>query len=358
MLKQVFLAASLLAPVLAYGASAATDLSIQIVPSASSTPPSSPAPPPPSTGPTPPAAAQAVGFTTPLLYMDFTGTTTSSYNGTTFNINDVSGDANSWLYCDNTSGGNPTNPIMWLPPAWTFNGGTTAPPCNQVFLFNDGGQNALDITYPASNQSINVGATEIATQNVNQSSNITHDFPVAAYYEIVFRTDSGTLNMCPSEWSGKQCSYNDFWAWWSPSTGGATEWDFVELAFGGGGVPYGYAAVHGWGDGAAGAAGAGWGNDPPVDYTQYHAFGVRVTTDGTNAATCNYLDGASTGPCVTWSGGTSATEQRQFIRLTVGPQGNAAPPSITEHFMIQRVAVWTCSSGATGPCATGVDSTP
>src|ERR1700761_1982291 len=67
MFKKILLAA-LLAPVLAYGGSPSTDLSVQIVPAASP-------PPPPPTNLTPPAPAQAAGFTTLAANYDFTGQT-------------------------------------------------------------------------------------------------------------------------------------------------------------------------------------------------------------------------------------------------------------------------------------------
>ena len=308
MLKHILVAAALLVPALAYGA----DLSVQIVPAASPTPPSSPPPsPPPSppTGLTPPPSAQAAGFTTLALNMDFTGATQSSYNGQTFNINDINS-ATGWLYCYNGAGTNPTNPIWWLSPAWG-----NAAPCNRVFLTNDGGTQTLDIQWQPNDQNNNgINATEMDTWTVNESANTGHDFPLGgSYIEWRFRQPQSTLDACPGGGSGTDgaCLLNDVWSWPSPNASGSIEWDFIET-YGNG---FGAGSAHG--DLNAQSAPA-WGF---MDYTQYHTYGVRMTTDGTNMAQCGYLDGNFVGCGSEFVPSTNSQGERVFLRLQVGPTG-------------------------------------
>jgi hypothetical protein len=340
MLKHILVAAALLVPALAYGA----DLSVQIVPAAS--PPPSPPLSPPPTGLTPPPGAQAAGFTTLALNMDFTGATTSSYAGTTYNINDLS-DSNSWLSCQYATGGGntPTHPVWWVSPAWG-----NAAPCSRVSIINDGGTNVLDIQWqPNDGPNLGVNASEIDTWTVNESANTGYSFPLGgSYIEFVFRETPATISACPA--GGGACLDDDVWSW--PTSGGSTEWDFLETYANGFGAP----AVHG--DSNASSVPA-WGF---LDYTQYRTFGLRMTTDGTHMDQCGYLDtgavstSSSTrtffgcGGEFTANDGTSTTEQRSFLRLQVGPVGGSPWPTENMDMYLQRITVWSCSSWQTSPC--------
>lgn len=337
MLKQVFLGASLLATVLAYGASASTDLSVQIVPAASPTPP----PPPPSTGLMPPAAAQAAGFTTLALNLDFTGATTSSFNGRTFSATDLS-DSNSWLSCQYAAGGGnaPSNPVFWMVPAWG-----TATPCSRASIITDGSTQVLDMQFQPADAAAGSDADEIDTWTVNEPANTGYTFPQGGQYvEFTFRVTPNTYSIC----SGCGGGVADIWTWQTGS--GITEWDFLELGANG----FGYSACHDWNGGTSNCATpAAWGYS---GYTTYQTYGLRLTTDGTHMDQCSYLGAypntvfQGCGGEFTPPSGISVTEQRAMLRLTVGPYNTGDAPTSNMDLLIQSVRVWSCSSWVTGPC--------
>ena len=147
MFKKVLLAgALLLAPVLAYGASPSTDLSVQIVPAASPTPPSNGIAC--DIGPnyigSIPAPAQAVGYTHCAANYDFTSSTTfnNGAGGSGYNFSNIS----TWLYCNGSGGGtasNPTGPLWYV----IDTGNGVQAPCSDMSIINDGGSNSLLLTF-------------------------------------------------------------------------------------------------------------------------------------------------------------------------------------------------------------------
>ena len=333
MFKKVLLAgALLLAPVLAYGASPSTDLSVQIVPAAS---PISP----PSNGiacdigpnymGSIPAAAQAAGFTHCAANYDFTN---SAYSNTA-----------TWLDCAGASF-----------PQWTFYGDNPSVPCSRVFMTSDGGVQVLDIQYNPSTDggtgSTN-GTNSIQTSGSNNNSDISQALftvPTGKYVEFVVRTDANLQN---NNGCSDGCEMNDFWTWGGNGNPNFIEWDFLEEysnTNGNGGI------WHPWGGGNAGISGlAEPGQQGGYDPTQYHTYGFRIANDTSgDVAVCNYLDGTQlsngTPPCAT---GNYAPVPlgREFLVLSSGPN-SASNYAVTGNYYVKSVRVWECPGGASGEC--------
>ena len=331
MLKHVLLAAALLAPALAYSASPSTNLSVQIVPAATPTPPPSPTPPPPppSTGLTPPAGAAAAGYTTLALNIDFTGATTSSYNGTAFNAQNLS----AWLDCAGAS-----NPIFWE------NGfSSNAPPCSAFNIVNDNGTTALDMTYLLSYWPNSLTSS---IQTVNPTNNsLQHNFPQDVYYEITFRMSSQTVNSCPS--GGGLCLFGTFFTWvFGNGSSAPMEWDIVETWSNG-------AATNGAIDHQGSHGGQPMGPNYYgccADFTQYHTYADRVTTDGNNNwAGCSYLDNTVLGCNKSGFSGDQQT-QRNIISANIGAWTSSNNVTAQQDMYIKSIRMWSCSSWLTSQC--------
>ena len=210
---------------------------------------------------------------------------------------------------------------------------------------NDGGTQVFDLEFQPGYLSSGVGDTELATTNtINHSppSPKTVGFPQGIYYEIVARETSGTAASCPYGTGGSpNCLLYDAWEW--PVSGGV-EWDFVEV----------------YANRLAGGA-AHPGNNPPpygigLDWTAYHTFGMRITTDGNSGAMCSYLDGSQVGCGIPFS---PIPQVNNYLRLSVGPlntngypngSGGYSPPTQNQDFYIKSVRVWSCASWQTTQC--------
>jgi hypothetical protein len=224
MLKNIFLAgALLLAPVLAYGGSPSTELSVQIVPAASPTPPPPSPTPPPSNGiacdigpnytGTIPAGAQAAGFTHCAANYDFTTSSNFTYNGNTYNFSNLS----TWLDCAGAS-----NPL------WFHTGyNSPATPCSDISIVNDGGTQVLHIVWtPADAQS---GSQVSGIQLANANNTQYQTFPVGTYVEGLFRSTAASQYALSI--SNPIIGFN----MWSPQPCcGFVEWDIDESYVDGG----------------------------------------------------------------------------------------------------------------------------
>jgi hypothetical protein len=338
MFKKVLLAgALLLAPVLAYGASPSTDLSVQIVPAA----PPSPTPPPPSSGiacdigpnytGSIPAAAQAAGFTHCAANYDFT--------------NVAYANPATWLDCQGASR-----------PQWTFAYGN----CSHIFMTTDGGIQVLDLEWPPSDYG-QYTSTSIQTSNPSNQTDIANalfSIPTGKYIEVVSRvtSESESTSTCSSN-----CILADAWSWMGNGNTGI-EWDFIELYgptsnVGTSGMGYGGDGMNAYHSGLWNA-----GHLPGYDPTVYHTYGIRVATDGVgngNLATCLYFDGnlidqtqgGSTYQCANGNWTPASTQPgRNFLILTVGPQGGGPNYGANADFYVQSFRVWECPGYATGEC--------
>jgi hypothetical protein len=362
MFKKVLLAGALLAPVLAYGASPSTDLSVQIVPAAS---PTSPSPSPPTSsngiacdiGPnytgTIPAGAQAAGFTHCAANYDFTQNVTfnNGNGGSGYNFATVS----TWLDCAGAS-----NPLWYVTEDGLAGGNCPGDTSQQFSIVNDGGTQVLQVQYnmPAD---WNNGITDakIATASPEGWPNPPGIlFPQGGYTEAVLRMPAATVdNACGSV----NCILTDAWSW-APATSGnpVQEWDFIEM--------YGPASnivTNGAGGGNCCGGFAEPGHTPGYDPTIYHTYAMRITMDSSgNMGVCNYLDGSqitndSSGkpPCITGGPLSSFLQaQRHFLILEAGPQSNSYTPAQNEDLLMQRFTVWTCSSWQTTSCASSADT--
>lgn len=326
MLKYILVAAALLAPALAYSASPGTNLSVQIVPAATPAPPPSPTPPPP------PAGAAAAGYTTLALNIDFTGATTSSYNGNTFNAQSLS----AWLDCAGAS-----NPVFWV------NGfSSSAPPCSAYNVINDNGTTVLDMTYLPSYWP---NSLTTSIQTVNPSNNSSqHNFPQGVYYEVTFKLSNQTVNNSCSSGVGNNplCLFGTVFTWvFGNGSTAPMEWDIVETYSNG-------AAINGAIDHTSNA---GYNMGPNYyggsgDLTNYHTYANRVTTDGNNNwEGCSYLDNSFLGCSGSSFSGDQKT-QRNIISANIGAwQGNTNV--LTQQDMyIEHIRVWSCSSWLTSQC--------
>jgi hypothetical protein len=309
MLKNILLAGALLVPVLAYGGSPNTDLSVQIVPAASTTPPpSSPTPPPPPPSPTPPppsggtacgatpvgAAASdvtAAGFNTCALYYDWTyGIPNSVGNGLT----------TSWIDCSQSGGTSPNADWTWGQ-NWVDLNGTT--PCtangnssnSDIFEDTDSNGNpALHIVTPASQMTAGTNYWALTTgpyagaypePNVDGDT-LPWNFGDGFYIETTYKD---SLNNSVEAYNGMEL-FNFGISNYSSSCEGTTELDFMETD----GANTGYVAAH--------SDSANCGSSQPVGYTVsanttgYTTVGALVTNNGTNdVRICQYVNGTRTG---------------------------------------------------------------
>jgi hypothetical protein len=322
MFKKVLLAGALLAPVLAYGASPSTDLSVQIVPAIS---PTSPSPPTSSNGiacavgpnytGSVPAGASAAGFTTCAANFDFT----QSFFATMSN----------WLDCAGAS-----SPMWWL--------NSSGQDCSDFIMTTDQGVQVLDFHLPQGQTLGSDGFLALNTATSNYST-ASLTIPQGKYYEVTFRVLSATATGGPG---GNIIA--DAWSWCC--AGGGTppfvEYDFIEM----------YSSNPGQdGAGTGPWNGGGWswngslsqvGNQPGYNPAVYNTYGIRVTTDGNGKyAECTYLNNNFVG-CQTATALPSAEEAHNFLSLWGSPVG----ASVTGDTYWQSIRVWECSGWATGEC--------
>jgi hypothetical protein len=351
MLKNIFLAGALLAPVLAYAGSPSTELSVQIVPATSPTPPPTSPTPPPSSGiacdigpnytGSIPAGAQAAGFTHCAANYDFTTSSNFTYNGNTYNFSNLS----TWLDCAGAS-----NPL-WFHTGYV----SAATPCSDISIVNDSGSNALHLVWTPTDAQNGSLTTGIQTSSSNNSQYTT--FPQGVYTEITFRSDAATQTNGSGD--GDLFSYVSWSFQPSPTTNGFIEWDVIE-AYADGGAG---ACIHDWGNGgnSPGCA-AGWWNSntnfAPNQEAAYHSYGELITSDGSaNLAACAFLDNVldTTNSCVKFTPGNPsiAFVARNYFATGVGTTTNPPPvPTGNEDTFVKRIIFFSCPDWQTGQCNT------
>jgi len=336
MLKQVFLATSLLAMSLAYGA-ASTDLSVKIVPAASPIP----ALPPPPTNLTTPPGAQAAGFTTLAANYDFTRASQSKIGRTPITL----GATSNWLGGANCS----TPSVNWLWSYWQANGSRSnnTVPCTHANIITDLtiGKTVLDVSFTPADWSNGFGGTELDTLQSNTPgvvNKFTLTLPQEVYYEIVYKLTPATVNSCPSGIGGPNCIFEGLWTWNITGSSGPLEWDIGEA------WANGFLAVQGI-DHAGGKGVGGLGGFHT--FASYNTLGLRVTSDGTNYVACSYWNnGTPRCASATWSGDQAT--QRNSLKISLGPLAtvSGSQPLNKEDVFIQRISIWACPGWATGQC--------
>jgi hypothetical protein len=352
MLKNIFLAGALLAPVLAYAGSPSTELSVQIVPAASPTPPPTSPTPPPSSGiacdigpnytGSIPAPAQAAGFTHCAANYDFTSAQFANVS--------------SWLQCpDNGSAG-----ALWYV---VDTGNGVKAPCSDISMLNDGGTQVLDLTFTPADFNNAVTYIDIQTQsNSNEPNTNGTAFPNGALIETIERVPQSSLNSVSAD---NGALINDIWFYGTNNqyaNENLMEWDFQEMY-----SPNTSNASAGVGEHCVNnfnCASFGGDNDgaiPGFNYTNYYTYWTRITQDTSgNFGFCQYLNGTAVqSPCVTgtYVDGSSDTSLNQKNNLVIwdgaqkpGQQCGSTPcstPSGNVDLYVRRVTIWTCSNWQT-----------
>jgi hypothetical protein len=304
MLKNILLAGALLVPVLAYGGSPNTDLSVQIVPAASTTPPPpspTPSPPPPSPtsgscGAAPVGAAAAdttaAGFSTCAIYYDWTYGIPNSVG---------TGLPSNWLDCSQNGGDTPNADWTWGE-NWFEDGVTT--PCtvggnsSNSMVYEDtdtsgGGNLALHIHNTTAQLAANIGnqwllGTGPFTQNepaddANLGKVAAWNFPLGVYTEIAWRDTgvdvSGGYGNGPAFWTFNYSAYGQ-------GSSCDLELDFDEVL----GTTYGAYNFHVCGGPSVGT----YYYD--ANLSSYNTYGYLVTNNGNNnIVTCYYVNGTREG---------------------------------------------------------------
>jgi hypothetical protein len=314
-IKKLFVLATLLAPCVSYGASPSADLSVQIV---SSTPPV-------------PAVAQAAGFTTLALNSDFSQPLYAIQSN--------------WLDC--FPNGNKSLP--WHE-ADIFNKGN-APPCNVPQVQDPvTGDTVIDMYFDPSWGDTCKGCIQNQLQLVTKTRDGT--VPVSyptGYYEIEMRANwGGTYSSgCSTVGAG---AYNAMWF----GIDGGFEWDNVEAN----GCPNGGAGSsanwHNWG-----VAGDPAGNlyaDGSVDITQYHKYGMLISsTGGSSVKVASYLDDQLRGSytlTIPYQMNASQQNARYDLVMAVGNFGSGVLISKTLHQYVRHMRIWSCPSWQSTNCAT------
>ena len=311
MIKRLFFTAVLLMPSLAYAGNPSANLSVQVVPAAS-TPPL-------------PAGAQAAGYTTLAFHSDFTS---PSYSNVA-----------NWLDCAGAS-----NPTWFVDAA---NGTPAGPvPCGRISMTTDGGVQVMDMKFTAADAA--QVATALVTINTLGGFNKGLDFPNGGYFQATYRLANGQNTNAYGLLST---------GWWSWSDTGHTglspaylEKDFLETYSTG--CCHNDSVTHQWGsvdNGAIDLAGFGL-PEYPIDITTYHTIAMRWTQDGSaTAAMCMYIDGVFQN-CGSKAMISSQLNQRNYPILTAGPQ-STTPATADYDILVKDVQIWTCA-GWRGPLNT------
>jgi hypothetical protein len=282
------------------------------------------------TGSAAPAPAVAAGFTTLLLNSDFTS---PAYANTS-----------TWLQCAGA------NPYIWrLGQFWTSG------PCPTIV--NDGGVNALLLTYaistfvsgPSPGNALGISTSE-------DGCNTGECFPTTGVYEeaVMRWTPLQDRNFNTAPWitnAGAACSVGSI---------NSLEFDMYENQ-GAAQPPLSDAQFHNCGSPGNGIDGVGHPPGVPANFSvdQYHKYGMRVTSNGTDQVWfCTYIDDVTQG-CV--QVGIYASDQpmpytnpgRGGLATTVGTNATS-PPNSDSLAYIRRISIWTCPNWQQGgaPCAT------
>jgi len=308
-------------------------------------------------GPIPPAQAVAAGFTTLALNSDFTQTQPANWLGGCANPGD--GTAVNPQYHDD--GGPHT---WWLNLWWS-------PTYEQCYVSQTAdpvyGGTVLDVPWQVDNNFASIGMTiETASWDYAPGVGQSNDYPNNAYYEITYRQSPATAGVYAvlNTW-GPQGIQPTAW----PTSGYAQtiEWDVMEPDAGQ--LYLSDAAVHNWGNGDAsqlmwvgfGPPGLPSGFDP----TQYHTFGMRVTSDGVGMEGCSYIDNVFV-TCTALPGGLTpyeVTNGRNFLVLQDAcdywnqPSGQCTE-GLNEDLFVKSVRVWSCATWQTTQCNTTILTGP
>jgi hypothetical protein len=322
------------------------------------------------TGPTPPSGAQAAKFTTLALNSDFTQQMPPNWLGGCA----VAGDGQpTFGYFEDDVG------HTWWLNAWYFQGLEN---CNTVQATDPVfGDSVLDMPWVINNYYAPYGtALQSASWDYDNDGSAvcppsggtctggqgqSNDFPQNSYYEITARISpvQPGAYLVFSTWNPlnmNQASTN-------PT---AIEWDVIETD--GLNLQRYDAGLHNWTpDNNGNLIWLGFG--PPgipgnYDPSQYHTFGLRVTSDGTNEVGCSYIDDVFIA-CVDLPAGFVDNEANMRQHLIVQNtcdwwyyNDQCPGAGQIQHVYVKTIRVWSCASWRTsqcnGPVLTGPRSIP
>jgi hypothetical protein len=323
MIKKLFFIAALLMPGLAYAGNPSANLPVQIVP--------------PQSGPPVPAPAAAAGFTQLAINSDFSLPKYATLGN--------------WLDC---AGANP--PEWWQ--GWIGVEYGSHVPCNSTYI----GQVSDDPGVPGTGPVLHMhwdnalwqGYPNIVGNMIETTDTAAHVNPgkyfTFFYEEITARAGNLGLN-------------NGYNLWNTGADGHSIEFDGLEVSSGGTDAN---ACVH---NNVSGTVPCTFyasypANHRGIDYTQYHTYAWRITSDGsTDAQWCTYIDNVKD-TCVGISPAAGQIAGDITVatvpQLIVGNRGvNGPPPSVIGDMYVKSVKVWTCPAWSPGnPLAHCYSSSP
>jgi hypothetical protein len=336
MIKRLLFFVTILLPYVAYGADPSSNLSVDVTPPGSSS--------------TVPAGAATAGFTTLALNSDFSQPMAANWLGG----------------CSTAGNGAPTTwgdfhgHTWWLNIWWSnsYQNCNTVQATDPVF-----GGTVLHMPWPSVDANYANRGTTLQTASWNYDSGNPGNgdavtFPQNAYYEIVARITPVARG-----------AYIGFWTWPSSALNGTItsglEYDVIELDAGN--LGNSDAGAHNW---ATGNTADGWvgflpGGGLPTNFdaTQYHTYGMRVTSNGTNLEYCSYVDNGFV-RCFSAPGGLTATEATQREILIVQNAcdnwnyGGCPQQGKAQDMYVKTMRVWSCanwqSTQCNGPVLTGM----
>jgi hypothetical protein len=351
MIKNLVFTAALLVPGLAYAGTPSVTLSGQIVPAAS--PPAAPAP------------AQAAGFTTCVICMDFTQPSGGVWVDGQAPAGVNAAQTNTWLDCAGAS-----NPILFQ----GINGGVFGP-CPTITTDSDGTQ-VLQVDLPAGTSTSGNGAGNGLELGVLSRTNLgrlgaflsTNLYVETLYRMPIFPAYTGTPNgVVSGTWLGGPNG--------APSAQG--QWNFLEFdgneIVGDPSSGVGYAScTHGWYTNGTfwnfGTPGCTWYQAFPSGWpaggivSNYIATGMRTASDGSTAiGKCMWIN-TTFGGCTNTSVDNvnlyawqlSDASSREALNVTL-PGFNVATGGSTPAEMkgwLKHIYIWACSAWRTTACST------
>jgi hypothetical protein len=348
MIRKLMYLTTLLLPLLpgvAHCADPSADVSVNVVPA----------------GPSAPAGAAAAGFTTLALNSDFTQQMPAGWLGGCANPGD-------YTPVNNADDGKPHS--WWLNLWWSQNYYSCA--VGQVADPAFGGL-VLDMPWWVDNAYGNVGTVlETASWDYNANGGWpaspqgqSNDYPNNAYYEVTLRQTpigAGVYSVL-NTWGplGIAPAMN------SNGSSQTIEWDAMEIETGN--IGHSDAAVHNWGNsGTAGGflwcgiVGTGCGGFPApgglpsnFDTSQYHTYGMRVTSDGTNMEGCAYVDNKLINCIPVTLNAFQKVSGRNFLVLQNACDwwnlpSNGCTQGQRQDLYVKSVRVWSCASWQTAQC--------
>ena len=265
-----------------------------------------------------PAPAQAAGFTTHIFHSDFAA------QGNT-------------LDCSGTS-----------TPKWFYHGnGNGQPPCAVIVNDSAAGHNVLQMDLRIADYNGNI-ANKFQTAVPNCSG---FCFPITTFYQ---ESVTRNINFTPSV-----AFMTTPWV-----AGGSSDCTMEFDTFESFSSLFSDSAMHNCGSGGPSIWGGSAPPNPPAGFalTNYHKYGLRVTTNGTNQIWyCSYIDDLKQG-CAEVVVGTAGVTQAmitnpEFVALIMDLEGNGPNP-LTQTFtaFFDTSDIWSCanwqSTTAAGGCAT------